>query len=284
MQAETWYSTNKIIDKVAEQLQEVQIKHLDATNKINDHTQKAQRAIQLIDKHKNALNKSKEALTKQHTIRQRYNEDIVKLRKAQNEEEKVLRETLYFDVYKWIKNNDVDYLPSFENAMTYENIYLYRWIKAAIAETKRKWLRPQHIEVIMDGFGYPLFEYIDNFIPLKQIDFYPLNVDYHKRVFAQCYNKFEPEYKIVMFNDFAERKESRRRDVVINTDAANYNPIPNMIQYYKKEYSPPLIVNIYKDDFTKYKSYVNQSGLINILYIEQKEIENTQYTLLIGTW
>ena len=149
-----------------------------------------------------------------------------------------------------------------------------------------------HIDIIGSWFGFPLIEMLANAFDIKQIDLYDIDEDCHK-VTAQYINHFDCDFKIVQFKDFFERKEMRRRHLIINTSSEHMSDIVLMKEYYK-DYPVKPILAIQSNNYFDVEDHINCVKEVDEL-IEKNQIKNVLYKgkrslplydrfMVIGKW
>lgn len=200
------------------------------------------------------------------------------------------RDTPYYWTRQWVYNNLKDYLDSFDDSLSLGQYESKKWI---IEELRKINIQKfQHIEIIGGWFGYPFIEFLDSFIDIKQIDFYEIDNNC-KKVLAQYINNFKPKFKISMFDDYFQRKDLRRRNMIINTSSEHMMDIVKMKSYYKNYPEYPILV-IQSNDYTEIKDHINCVESEAEL-IEKNEIKQVYYSgsydlplykryMVIGRW
>ena len=200
------------------------------------------------------------------------------------------RETPYYWVNQWVNNNLPSYSNSFEDSVSQGQYESKLWLN----EKLEKFISmPElHIDIIGSWFGFPLIEMLANAFDIKQIDLYDIDEDCHK-VTAQYINHFDCDFKIVQFKDFFERKEMRRRHLIINTSSEHMSDIVLMKEYYK-DYPVKPILAIQSNNYFEVEDHINCVKDVNEL-IEKNQIKNVLYKgkrslplydrfMVIGKW
>ena len=200
------------------------------------------------------------------------------------------RETPYYWVNQWVNNNLPSYSNSFEDSVSQGQYESKLWLN----EKLEKFISmPElHIDIIGSWFGFPLIEMLANAFDIKQIDLYDIDEDCHK-VTAQYINHFDCDFKIVQFKDFFERKEMRRRHLIINTSSEHMSDIVLMKEYYK-DYPVKPILAIQSNNYFDVEDHINCVKEVDEL-IEKNQIKNVLYKgkrslplydrfMVIGKW
>ena len=200
------------------------------------------------------------------------------------------RETPYYWVNQWVNNNLPSYSNSFDDSVSQGQYESKLWLN----EKLEKFISmPElHIDIIGSWFGFPLIEMLANAFDIKQIDLYDIDEDCHK-VTAQYINHFDCDFKIVQFKDFFERKEMRRRHLIINTSSEHMSDIVLMKEYYK-DYPVKPILAIQSNNYFDVEDHINCVKEVDEL-IEKNQIKNVLYKgkrslplydrfMVIGKW
>jgi len=194
----------------------------------------------------------------------------------------------YYFVKKWINKYEPHLLESYEDSLSEGQFKSKLWLRDKLKNIKQP-QHPLHIEIIGGWFGFPLIEMLD-FLKIKQIDFYEIDGDC-KKILVQYRNKFNCDFKIVEFGNYFERKELRRRDIIINTSCEHMDNISQMKNYYKNP--KPLLV-VQSNNYVKIEDHINCVNSTHELEIKN-EIKTTYYSqklqleqynryMVIGTW
>lgn len=204
--------------------------------------------------------------------------------------EKKIKETPYYWTKQWIKNHEPKLLKSYNDSLSIGQFESKMWL---INELKKfDWSILSHIEIIGGWYGYPLIELLETIINIKQIDFYEID-ESCKKILAQHITNFKPDYKIALFGDYFQRKEIRRRQLIINTSSEHMSDIAQMKQYYKDYPEPPYVV-IQSNNYFSLEEHVNcvesveelieKSKLKKVLFAGEKELDLYTRYMVIGQW
>jgi len=219
-------------------------------------------------------------------------EKLKKMEERIKDSEFEIKETHYYKIKNWIQNNSPSYNDSYTDSISNGQYQSKKWLIDSLKEVKFDWNEPLHVEIIGGWFGYPLIEMLQNVIDIKQIDFYEID-ETCKNVLAQYINHFEPEYKIAVFDDFFERKEIRRRQLIINTSAEHMDDIVQMKKYYKHYPSYPVLA-LQSNNYFEIDDHVNCVNSVDEL-IEKNDIKKVYFSgtnelplynryMVIGQW
>lgn len=195
------------------------------------------------------------------------------------------KKTPYYYVKRWIDKNHPHLIESYNDTLSDGQYESKQWMIEAMSTLR---LNEQlHIEIIGGWFGFPMIEMLSH-LPIKQIDFYEIDEDC-KKVLAQYINQFNYDFRIVQFGDYFERKELRRRDIIINTSCEHMNDISNMKHYYKGK--PHIVLqsnNFYEHDHVNCvdsEVELRNKNQINVTsYMGKKSMEKYDRFMVIGTW
>ena len=198
------------------------------------------------------------------------------------------RETPYYWVNQWINNNLPSYSNSFDDSVSQAQYDSKLWLVQKLKNIKLH-VKEVHIDIIGSWFGFPLIEMLSKILNIKQIDLYDKDENCHK-VVAQYINHFDPDFRIVQFGDFFERKELRRRDLIINTSSEHMQDIIQMKQYFKGN---PAIA-IQSNDYFELKEHTNcvndieelilKNEIKKVWYKGKKKFEKYNRFMVIGQW
>jgi hypothetical protein len=227
-------------------------------------------------------------------------ERIKKLEDIIRESEFEIKESNYYKIRNWILNNVPDYIDSYDDSISSGQYESKKWLLDELKSVKSylsenaimDWNQPTHVEVIGGWFGYPIIEMIQTIIDIKQIDFYEID-ETCKKVLAQYVNHFEPEFKVAVFDDYFQREEIRRRQVIINTSSEHMEDIVKMKKYYKNYPQFPILA-IQSNNYRELREHINcvssvdeliEKNKINKIYFSGS-IELPLYTryMVIGQW
>ena len=158
-------------------------------------------------------------------------------------------DNIYTKVGKFVKNNYPDYVQSHRDSISQGQLDSKLWL---VDELQRiAWSDEIHIEIIGGWFGFPLIELL-SFLPIKQIDVYEID-PVCINIMAQYTNEMKMPFRVVAFGDYFERKEKRRRQLIINTSSEHMQDITCMREYYKS--SP--IVAVQSNNFYSIEDHIN---------------------------
>jgi len=202
------------------------------------------------------------------------------------------RETPYYWVNQWVKNNLKSYEVSFEDSLSQGQFDSKMWLITELKKIKFWNQNNMHIDIIGSWFGYPLIEMLNKIFKIKQIDLHEKDINCQK-VFAQYMNHFDPNFRVVQFDDFFERKELRRRQLIINTSSEHMSDIVLMKEYFK-DYPVKPIMAIQSNNYFEIHDHINcvknedeliEKNQIKKIYFKGKQ-ELPQYDrfMVIGSW
>jgi hypothetical protein len=220
-----------------------------------------------------------------------YREEIGNIKKKISESENIKRNTHYYWVRQWISNNlDIEVLKSFDDSMSNGQIKSKKWLCEELS--KIKFSEPIHIEIIGGWFGYPMIEMLSKIFEIKQIDYYDIDKNC-KKVLAQYITHFKPTFKIAIFDDYFDRFEIRRRQLIINTSSEHMKDINSMYGCYK-DYPEKPIVAIQSNNFKGVDDHINcvessrhlmkKSKLNTVLFQGQQDMDLYKRFMVIGQW
>ena len=199
------------------------------------------------------------------------------------------RETPYYWVNQWVKNNLLDYEKSFDDSVSQGQFDSKTWMIQELKNQKFHFIGKAHVEIIGSWFGFPLIEMLTDLYEIKQIDLYDKDENCH-RVLAQYLNHFDLDVKIVQYGDYFERKDKRRRHLVINTACEHMNDIKDCRKYYKG--TPTLVLQsnnyIEQEDHINCVKNVNElihkNGIAHVQYSGYKSLKLYDRFMVIGSW
>lgn len=218
---------------------------------------------------------------------------------------KEFRDSNYYKVFKFVRNNFPEYEDSWCDSISFDQYESKKWLcdvldnlKITETDNVRKytkdagvtgWFYPLLIDIVGSWFGWPLIEMIDQFTKgrITRIDCYDFDETCQK-VMAQYKNMFDPKYDIVQHDDYFERKEVRRRHLVICTSCehmGNFNR-----RYYKGNPFVCLQSNNYFDlpEHTNCVENVDElikkNKLKKIWYKGEKDFGTYKRFMTIGQW
>lgn len=199
------------------------------------------------------------------------------------------RETPYYWVSQWVKNNLISYEKSFEDSVSQGQYDSKIWLRDELKKQNFEFIGKAHIEIIGSWFAFPLLEIIKDLYPVKQVDLYDKDENCH-RVTAQYINHFDPDFKIVQYGDYFERKDKRRRHLVINTACEHMQDIGHMRHVYKG--TPTMVLQ--SNNYTEQEDHINcvnnvneliyKNKLAHVNYSGYKSFENYDRFMVIGAW
>ena len=202
------------------------------------------------------------------------------------------RETGYYWVEQWVKNNLPDYHESFLDSVSQGQYESKLWLHNELKKINLNQFGPLHIDIVGSWFGYPLIESLSNIFDIKQIDLYDIDENCHK-VVAQYINHFDPDFRIVQFDNFFDRKDVRRRHLIINTSSEHMPDIAEMKNFYKDYPERPLIV-LQSNNFETLDEHVNcvqsplelidKNQLTQIHYKGKHSLPLYDRYMVIGRW
>lgn len=202
------------------------------------------------------------------------------------------RETPYYWVEQWVTNNLPDYTSSFDDSVSQGQFESKSWLVQELRKIKMKQYEPIHIDIIGAWFGFPLIEMLSNVFKIKQIDIFDIDENCHK-VVAQYINHFDPDFRIVQFDNFFDRKDVRRRHLIINTSSEHMPDIAEMKNFYKDYPERPLIV-LQSNNFETLDEHVNcvqsplelidKNQLTQIHYKGKHSLPLYDRYMVIGRW
>jgi hypothetical protein len=133
----------------------------------------------------------------------------------------------YHKIEQWTIKNQTESLESYYDSLSYGQIESKKWLIENL--TKGDGL---YIEIVGGWFGCPLIDLLNSKFNIKKIDFYEID-ESCKKILAQYLNHFNFNFQVSVFGDFFERKELRRRDLIINTSSEHMEDIVKMKRYFK---------------------------------------------------
>lgn len=167
----------------------------------------------------------------------------------------ICRETPYYWVRQWVNGNIPELHRSFEDSISQGQVDSKIWMINELKKISLKEYEPLKIDIIGSWFGFPMIELLSQLYKIDQIDLYDLDENCHK-VVAQYLNHFDLNFKVVQFGDFFERKDLRRRHLVINTSSEHMNNIFESKKYYKNYPDTPLLV-LQSNNFDTLDEHIN---------------------------
>jgi hypothetical protein len=200
------------------------------------------------------------------------------------------RETPYYWTNQWVNNNLLSYSNSFEDSVSQGQYESKLWLNEKLEKFIS--MSELHIDIVGSWFGFPLIEMLADVFDIKQIDLYDIDENCHK-VVSQYINHFDYDFRIIQFKDFFERKETRRRQLIINTSSEHMSDIVLMKEYYK-DYPVKPILAIQSNNYFDIEDHMNCVKDVDEL-IEKNQIEDVLYKgkrslplydrfMVIGKW
>ena len=224
------------------------------------------------------------------------------------------RNSPYYTVQKFIKNNHSEYEKSFDDSISDDQYESKKWmcdilndLRITTPDNIKKyskdssesirfpdgnpdWDYPLLIEIIGSWFGWPLIELIDRFTKgrITQIDLYDPD-EVCQKVTAQYKNIFNPKYKVIQHDDYFERKELRRRHLIICTSCEHMQDFTNQFSFKGNPF-----VCLQSNDYIDLTDHINcvkdveelteKNQIKNIWYKGEKDFGNYKRFMVIGQW
>lgn len=211
-------------------------------------------------------------------------EKLASVRKQNSNDIRKINHLPYHKVHNWILNNQIKSIDSYHDSLSYGQLSSKMWLIDQLPEGKEL-----YIEIIGGWFGCPLIDLLNSKLNIKKIDFYEID-ESCKKVLAQYLNHFKFNFKVSVFGDFFERKELRRRDLIINTSSEHMQDITKMKQYFKGN---PAIA-IQSNDYFELEEHTNcvndieelilKNEIKKVWYKGKKEFEKYNRFMVIGQW
>ena len=200
------------------------------------------------------------------------------------------RELPYYWVRQWVHNNLPKYISSFDDSVSQGQYESKRWLCDELR--KIKFHQPSHVDIIGSWFAFPLIEMLSNIMKIKQIDLFDIDENCHS-VTAQYINHFNFDFRIVQFGDAFERKDWRRRHLIINTSSEHMVDISTIKSHYKDYPNTPILA-IQSNNYFELDEHINCVNNENEL-IEKNEIREVYFKgkqslpmydryMVIGRW
>ena len=200
------------------------------------------------------------------------------------------RETPYYWVRQWVYNNLPNYISSFDDSVSQGQYDSKKWLCDELKKIKIH--QPSHIDIIGSWFAFPMIEMLANIIKIKQVDLFDIDENCHS-VTAQYINHFDMDFKIAQFSDAFERKDWRRRHIVINTSSEHMKDTALLKSHYKDYPTTPLLV-LQSNNYFELNEHVNCVNSENDL-IEKNQIREVYFKgkqslpiydryMVIGRW
>ena len=226
----------------------------------------------------------------------------------------IFRNSPYYKVQRFIKNNYSEYEKSFDDSISDDQYESKKWmcdilndLKITSPDNIKKytkdssesirfpdghpdWDYPLLIEIIGSWFGWPLIELIDRFTRgrITQIDLYDPD-EVCQKVTAQYKNIFNPKYKVIQHDNYFERKELRRRHLIICTSCEHMQDFTNQFSFKGNPF-----VCLQSNDYIDLTDHINcvkdveelteKNQIKNIWYKGEKDFGNYKRFMVIGQW
>ena len=226
----------------------------------------------------------------------------------------IFRNSPYYKVQRFIKNNYSEYEKSFDDSISDDQYESKKWmcdilndLKITSPDNIKKytkdssesirfpdghpdWDYPLLIEIIGSWFGWPLIELIDRFTKgrITQIDLYDPD-EVCQKVTAQYKNIFNPKYKVIQHDNYFERKELRRRHLIICTSCEHMQDFTNQFSFKGNPF-----VCLQSNDYIDLTDHINcvkdveelteKNQIKNIWYKGEKDFGNYKRFMVIGQW
>ena len=133
---------------------------------------------------------------------------------------------------------------------------------------------------------------LNKIFTIEQIDLYDIDKNCHK-VVAQYMNHFDYDFKIAQYENYFDRKELRRRHIIINTASEHMNDIVEMKSYYKNYPEMPLII-LQSNNYFDIDDHVNcvnhedeladKNDLFTLYYKGKTSLPLYDRYMVIGRW
>ena len=226
----------------------------------------------------------------------------------------IFRNSPYYKVQRFIKNNYSEYEKSFDDSISDDQYESKKWmcdilndLKITSPDNIKKytkdssesirfphghpdWDYPLLIEIIGSWFGWPLIELIDRFTKgrITQIDLYDPD-EVCQKVTAQYKNIFNPKYKVIQHDNYFERKDLRRRHLIICTSCEHMQDFTNQFSFKGNPF-----VCLQSNDYIDLTDHINcvkdveelteKNQIKNIWYKGEKDFGNYKRFMVIGQW
>ena len=174
------------------------------------------------------------------------------------------RETPYYWVSQWVSNNIASYMESFDDSVSQGQYESKLWLIETVAKMNLFNRQPIKIELIGSWFGFP-----------------------------QYMNHFDYDFKIAQYENYFDRKELRRRHIIINTASEHMNDIVEMKSYYKNYPEMPLII-LQSNNYFDIDDHVNcvnhedeladKNDLFTLYYKGKTSLPLYDRYMVIGRW
>lgn len=205
-------------------------------------------------------------------------------KKKNSNTQRKINQLPYHKVQNWITNNQIEKLESFHDSLSHGQVSSKIWLVQNLPK-----IDDMYIEIVGGWFGCPLIDLLNSKLKIKKIDFYEID-ESCKKILTQYLQHFNFNFEVSIFGDFFERKELRRRDLIINTSSEHMPDIVKMKQYFKGN---PILA-IQSNNYFELKEHTNcvydieelilKNKIRNIFYKGNKEFEKYTRFMTIGQW
>jgi hypothetical protein len=213
-----------------------------------------------------------------------FRKNIGNNRRKNSNTQKKINQLPYHKVQNWITNNQIESIDSYHDSLSHGQVSSKMWLIENLPSGENL-----HIEIVGGWFGCPLIDLLNSKLNIKKIDFYEID-ESCKKILAQYLNHFDFDFDVSIFDDFFERKELRRRDLIINTSSEHMQDIVKMKQYFKGNPALAIQSNNYfeLDEHTNcvhdVEELIQKNQIKNIWYKGNKEFEKYTRFMTIGQW
>ncbi len=209
---------------------------------------------------------------------------IGKNKNKNSKTQRKINELPYHKIQNWITNNQIESIESFHDSLSYGQLGSKMWMVENLPKGNNI-----HIEIIGGWFGCPLIDLLNSKLNIKKIDFYEID-ESCKKILAQYLNHFNFEFEVSVFGNFFERKELRRRDLIINTSSEHMHDIIEMKEYFKGNPAIAIQSNNYFDldehinCVHDVEELISKNELKRVWYKGGKKFEKYTRFMAIGQW
>lgn len=250
-----------------------------------------------IKKLKNLENNFKNVVQKHRETVQGFRDDLNNIKKEINQ-------LPYHKIEQWIMNNQSESLESYQDSLSHGQLTSKEWMVEKLPKGNDMYIEiiadnspvvlgytesSLYLEIIGGWFGCPLIDLLNTKLNIKKIDFYEKD-DSCKKILAQYLNHFNFNFEVSVFGDFFERKELRRRDLIINTSSEHMRDITEMKKYFKG--NPALAIQ--SNNYFEIDDHINcvndvdeliiKNQIKNVWYKGDLEFEKYTRFMAIGQW
>ena len=210
--------------------------------------------------------------------------NIGKNRKKNSNTQNKINQLPYHKVQNWITNNQIESIESFHDSLSYGQLGSKQWLVDNLPKGE-----DLYIEIIGGWFGCPLIDLLNSKLNIKKIDFYEID-ESCKKILTQYLNHFNFNFKVSVFGDFFERKEIRRRDLIINTSSEHMQDIIEMKKYFKGNPAIAIQSNNYFDldehinCVHDIEELISKNEIKRVWYKGDKKFEKYTRFMVIGQW